>query len=908
MGIDFKTQGDYEDPESFSRITFLSPEHLVKYSEKDMPSERFILRLEKLNNADVKEQEEILELSFQDVIELAEKRKGELVEAWKSNEKVKSLKIVIQMTKLLTDVTYPYLYPRLFALVCQCLDIFGDRVYERLCTLAFRTAHPGRFSPAEVDSKTKETAQNWLLKISSIRELIPRIFVEASLLRVFSFLIEKPYTHTLKRLLAQTNGIGHPLISAYARAYIAKKGMEVTRKDGDMYKNNFSDFLFQLNNAKSEKRQAEMESLKVEFSKYLRVYSPCMQMCIASVIKSSKPSDDIVEYLLKEHKNSCPDSLLLFHLIEVSPADLVVKHAEEILSRIKADAGVKAFLEAAKVKKGEEDVAPQQPAKEPTAYGIHRLLSVFGSKLCESTPRDDLKMTLLNEVWKMATKISNVGDYLLVADSFIEYPIKHCTDRETEILLKDITKHVSSAPEFESTTALEPIPLVDETTTRDKATPMNLLGSLLVRCARTHPSMGTLVSFTLFQRLAAYLDDAESKELGAMIIRSVARPSDPPITDSVTSHFLFEMAKKAFLWIDSLTHQDEINSIDQLLCSFASKVNMGRDIEQQLTFYVDMRRVFPKFENLKCNLVLYVNSLIMHTLKMTRYKYSKRAQSFIKSCLSYSHVTIPSVVSCSQRIRLLISTSAAALWSGLLGQADVLLQLLITQIQDMPATKVVGNDTVSTDEELVELISEIISLLVVAPGHPTLGPFMLFKGLITMVNEYAWPKESFAKGVILSRLIAGLCAIGQRKLPYHIRTIDSNDVLYVQSEEYTKELGELIGQVVELTYEEIRKLRIINTIEAHKCVTVVSLWEAETLLSGPVLTINTAKQITKCLKQAEKFQEEFKTKQAATFLAHADTITLHLKNLMKLVKDKAEKPDTPPLIKGIYTHITKVKD
>ena len=262
-----------------------------------MPANRFILRLEKLNNTDSREPEEVHELSFQGVIELADQRKSELVEAWKNDERVKSLKIVIQLCKFLTDVTYPYLYPRLFSIVSQALDLFGERVYERLCVMAFKTPQPGAFSPQEVDAKTKETAQNWLYKISSIRELIPRIFVEAALLRTFSFLLKDPYTDTLNRLLQQTNGIGHPLVCAYARSYMVKKGLETDRafkefaaedpmtslifkqdvrsqsstqfhqpvnqgrgrtlqekeKEKVIFRNNFDDFLFQLQNAKSNK-------------------------------------------------------------------------------------------------------------------------------------------------------------------------------------------------------------------------------------------------------------------------------------------------------------------------------------------------------------------------------------------------------------------------------------------------------------------------------------------------------------------------------------------------------------------------------------------------------------------------------------------------------------------------------
>lgn len=108
-----------------------------------MPENHFILRLERLNNSDNKEPEEVHELSFQGVIELADQRKSELVEAWRMDERVKALKIVIQLCKFLTDVTYPYLYPRLFAIVSKSLDIFGEKVFERLSVMAFKTTQPG---------------------------------------------------------------------------------------------------------------------------------------------------------------------------------------------------------------------------------------------------------------------------------------------------------------------------------------------------------------------------------------------------------------------------------------------------------------------------------------------------------------------------------------------------------------------------------------------------------------------------------------------------------------------------------------------------------------------------------------------------------------------------------------------
>ena len=59
------------------------------------------------------------------------------------------------------------------------------------------------------------------------------------------------------------------------------------------------------------------------------------------------------------------------------------------------------------------------------------------------------KLQLLNEVWKNITQMESPEDYISVAEVFIEYIAKNFKEREINIMLADIRKHVMAAKNVE---------------------------------------------------------------------------------------------------------------------------------------------------------------------------------------------------------------------------------------------------------------------------------------------------------------------------------------------------------------------------------------------------------------------------------------------------------------------------
>ena len=134
------------------------------------------------------------------------------------------MKLAIQSTKMLRDVQTQTYYPAVFMSITEMLDHFGYLVYTRLLAIAFDgNTNVENFDPTQVNELSKETALNWLLKISCIRELQPRLYVEMSLIKNYKFLWDDQHSKVLVRIAQQIRGIGSPVMACYAGMYLAKQ-------------------------------------------------------------------------------------------------------------------------------------------------------------------------------------------------------------------------------------------------------------------------------------------------------------------------------------------------------------------------------------------------------------------------------------------------------------------------------------------------------------------------------------------------------------------------------------------------------------------------------------------------------------------------------------------------------------
>ena len=134
----------------------------------------------------------------------------------------------------------------------------------------------------QVPESAKETCRNWFFKIASIRELLPRFYVETAILQCYSFLTSDEYSRAFMRLATMVRGIGDPLVAAYARCYLCRVGVLVAPSIRDHLMPCFDDLLLTFTSQiDSESTQLSLTVQRIAVPQYIVLYAPALDWVLS---------------------------------------------------------------------------------------------------------------------------------------------------------------------------------------------------------------------------------------------------------------------------------------------------------------------------------------------------------------------------------------------------------------------------------------------------------------------------------------------------------------------------------------------------------------------------------------------------------------------------------------------------
>lgn len=708
------------------------------------------VHLEELDDPQRFAEEGVKYITLQEYVARLTELKDEISRAWHASDRVTSFNLSIKVAKLLSDTSVLQLYPTLFVLATEILDMLGDMVWERIRQKAEYTEDgtlvhlPGNFQATEICAEAKETCYNWFCKVGSIRELLPRIYLELAICHCWRFLSEQP-ANNLPRLVMMARGIADPLASFYCRLYLAHCAQKLPQRDIGHLIISMNDMKTLLMNgahvASAEKPSGALSGTR---SSKLGLMEPAIEYVMKCLFKESCEHLQIGDILMglglarnqsELFGNSSCVSLVLHHLLRELPIRIVCSNALDILHLIECS----------------------------NDYSFDQCLNykLLGLRLCENISHVKEVNLMMKKVIQVVSQFNSLDEYLNVVDAHVEIALQKHMDSYLDSILDGI---------FERT-------LDDEIGENE----LSSLQSILLKLLNHFDNLENILRLNHFNQILSVMQGS-SRTIVNMRILSIATRNSC-VRDPTTIQFLFEVSRSLHDSIDlSTIKEKENNHSAHLVSRFIHMVDYDSEVERHLDFLVQCRGAFGSMSEVKEMIVHSSNLLVV---KATRNDISDVI--FVKSCIACSEVTIPSIPSHLKQLNLYLETAEVALMAGLVSHSDGLVDSALRCLHNVDLFE--GSRIPKDIDGFQSTLCKFCSLIVMIPGNIERGVTSIPRNMFSILSSLSWMLPSM-KAKVLCALILTVAALSQNNLLYHAihDEVMGNDSLFYCDQQYLQEL------------------------------------------------------------------------------------------------------------------------
>ncbi|XP_050246843.1 uncharacterized protein LOC126694549 isoform X1 [Quercus robur] len=740
------------------------------------------MHLEELEDPEKYAEEGVKVITRQEYVSRLHELKDEINRSWRANDRVTSLKLSIKVARLLMDTSILQFYPTLFVLAMDIMDMLGNMVWERimwkaefaedgtrLCSL------PDNFQASDICSDAKETCNNWFCKIGSIRELLPRIYLELALLPCWRFLVDKP-EDCVQRLVMMTRGLADPLASAYCRLYMAHCAQKLPSCDiGYLVKcvNDIKILVMRIISAK-ETTQGNITNNRRLLVTLMEPTIEYIMKCIFKDASQRQVGNVLVELGLGMNQVelfgsfSCL-SIVLHHLLKELPAEVVASSAVEILHTIECS----------------------------NDYSFDQCLNyrLLGFRLSERKSRRDIVHAVVDKVTQVMSERNSLDEYLKVVDAYVDIVLQNQMDNHLNTILGGISKRA-----------------YNKVVTEDE---LASLQSIMVKLLTHFKVLEDVFTLNHFLEILDIMYGSSRSIVNMHILNMATRNGS--ISDPTSIQLLFEISQNLHDDGDFFNTKDDDNQPARLISRFVHMVDYGTEMERHLAFLVECRGAFSSLNELKETLVHSSNCLAIKALKD-----AKKHLSFVKSCIAFSEVTLPSISAWVKQLYLYLETAEVALLCGLISHSDGLIDSAINCLLSLDLMD--GSRPSIDVEGILSAIQKLCSHLVMVPGNSEQGVTYFPNNILSLVNSRSWMTPRMRTRVFCT-ILTLTAALSQNKLPYHADhgEIPGNDLLFFGDSSYLRELVSFAEYVLQNLVDTIQQepsqvARGSMALEACNCI------------------------------------------------------------------------------------------
>ncbi|URE43378.1 UPF0505 protein [Musa troglodytarum] len=688
------------------------------------------IHMEDLDDPESTVKEEKKVITRQEYVSRLQELKAEINQAWIAEDRIRAL-------KLLTDTSVCQFYPTLFTLVVDVLDMLGNLVWERIkkraeyaddrapvCSL------PENFTSDDICSEAKETCYNWFCKIGSIHELVPRIYLELAILRCWRFL-EDSFVSIVERLVMMMRGLADPLTSAYCHLYLAHCARSLYLGDDGYLIMSLGDISILLRRVLLDKETVGHHSCKNKYF-LISLLKPAIDWIVKCIFTEGyqNASNILVEFgvgsdlSVSTRKFSCV-SVVLHYLLKHLPADVISNNAVEIID----------FIE-------------QNKDMSVDSHLDYRLL---GHKLYESQQSLSSVCVVMRRIMQVLGQYDNLNEYLIIADAYLDIILLYSMENYLAIILDGILKraHANQVDQIE----------------------IENLQSILGKIIDHFDRLEDVLAMEHFAAILDFLSGSSRNTVYMNILHKATR--DSHIGDPTRIQFLFEVSQVLHESIDTSNMDDESKHKADLISRFVGMVNFGAEWERHLSFLGESRAAFGSIDELKYVLIHSSNNLAIKSIRD-----KKKFLGFLKSCLAFSEVTIPSISDSIQRMNLYLETAEIALFGGLISHSEGLVTSAISCLECL-------NMTTGNHEE---------------------GSMSLIRNLIATLQCHSLASSKI-KVQVFCAIISLSAGLSQKKFLYHAKNneVISDDQLYFGDLSFDEELSSITSLVLQILDDVIKQ-------------------------------------------------------------------------------------------------------
>lgn len=456
------------------------------------------------------------------------------------------------------------------------------------------------------------------------------------------------------------------------------------------------------------------------------------------------------------------------------------------------------------------------------------MLAALGKALIKSKPRrSELKLSFLNYSWDQLTKTDDALLFMKVSLVLAEFAIKNMRAESVNTFISEIFKkfrdYVKIGEDEELYSYLEELIMV------------------IMKTAKDFPE---IIGLENFLSLLNYFPSSIKLRLCEIVMDYYLKLDDI----SKSMHTVLSIAKILHDKIDSMTDGSEIQRISKKVYTLIQKIDYGRDLEKMLKIFTDARGLFVNLDEVTKYLIHNVLKLAVKANQIRKGKHNKQTLAFVKACVAYAHITIPSLLSDKDQIKLFIQNAQVALMNGLISETDSIIKAILLILN----SQYKNNQDPEAESKMTEHILNIIGFMVVMPSNPD-DYFENTKAIQTLVSKKVWNKKSVYNRVkIYIALFNYLCTQAQDKLPYNIERVDSNDTIFIGDENFAKDLEILLTEVFDKIVEVMTELNAMEDRESQAMLSKSITAMAGCLAQNVNITPNVEKFISKMIKKAEK--------------------------------------------------------